>query len=166
LNKIKERKLYLLIIFLVLSLDLVSKFIIKSIFSVDKFRTITVIKKFFNIIYTENRGAIWGSFQQYSFIITIISILALIFIIVYFFRIPKECKTEILAFSLVCGGALGNISQRVFQGYVVDFIDMYHKKFHWATFNIADSFISIGIVILIISIIFSHCPDKNKILEE
>ena len=158
----KKRGLYLLIILGIFLADKISKIIINSIFSQDNSHVISVIKGFFNIIYVENRGAIWGTFQEYTLPITIVSIIALFFLLFYFFKIPQECKLELIAFSFVCGGALGNISDRIIQGYVVDFVDMYVGKFHWATYNIADSFISIGIVLLLISIIFNKCPDHKK----
>jgi signal peptidase II len=55
------------------------------------------------------------------------------------------------------GGALGNIIDRLYQGYVVDFLDVFIKNYHWPTFNIADSFITIGVILLIISIWRGKC---------
>ena len=167
MTKLNQRKYYLALILFIFGLDKITKLLIKSTFAHDRYKTIEVIKNFANFIYTENKGAIWGIFQDYSKIITVVSVIALVVIFIYFFKIPRECKLELLAFSSLCGGALGNIFDRVFDGYVIDFIDVYVKKFHWATFNVADSFISIGIVLLIISIIFNRCPvqkisDKEK----
>lgn len=59
------------------------------------------------------------------------------------------------------GGAVGNIVDRFLLGYVVDFIDIYIKSYHWPTFNIADSFISIGIVLLLISVLRNKCVTLN-----
>lgn len=161
MNKLKERRFYLLIILIVLALDKATKLVIQAVFSADPHRTIVVIQDFLNIIYTENRGAIWGLFQRHSQVITLVSCLALVLIFVYFFKIPRECRLELLAFSLLCGGALGNILDRLIQGYVVDFVDMVFGRFHWATYNLADSAITIGITLLIVSLVFNRCPQPN-----
>ena len=64
-------------------------------------------------------------------------------------------KLSILAISLVIGGALGNVYDRLFLGYVVDFIDVYAGKHHWPVFNLADSAISIGAIILAVVLLFN-----------
>jgi signal peptidase II len=135
---------------------------IESAFSGDRFRSIPVIDGFLNLIYTENRGAIWGIFQRHSRLITVVSVAALVIIFIYFFRIPRKCRLELWAFTFLCGGALGNILDRLLQGYVVDFVDMQFGTFHWATYNVADSAITVGVTLLVISLVFSRCPPPEK----
>ena len=65
-----------------------------------------------------------------------------------------------LALSLVLGGAFGNLVDRVFYGYVIDFIDVYYANWHWPTFNIADSAIVIGAALLLLDAFATHKKDQ------
>ena len=67
------------------------------------------------------------------------------------FWLTKSCKTyEKFTLSLILGGALGNGIDRIYQSYVIDFIDFHYKGYHWPAFNVADTFITIGVIIYII----------------
>jgi len=159
---IQNKKKYLLIFSLIIIADQVSKLIIQNTFNGNPFKTIPVIKGFFLIRYVENKGAVWGIFSQSNSliipkIITALSFLALIVVIYFFLKLESRCKLELTSLSFIIGGAIGNIIDRLYQGYVVDFLDVYIKTHHWPTFNIADSFISMGVVILIISIWRGKC---------
>jgi signal peptidase II len=68
----------------------------------------------------------------------------------YFIKTPPSEKWMKIAMSLILGGALGNLIDRVFRGYVIDFLEFYIKDFHWPTFNFADSCITVGAFLLII----------------
>jgi len=158
LNKNK----YYLIILIILILDQISKLLIKSKFSVGE--SINIIKNFFNITYVKNNGAVWGFFSRnhgtlIPLIITVLSLITLIIITFFFLKLRKECKYELLGLSFVLGGALGNIIDRLYQGFVVDFLEFIIIKYHWPVFNIADSFISIGVFVLLISIWKDKCKD-------
>ncbi len=161
LNSIKERSRYFYIIILIAVLDQGTKLIIKSVFEHDKYKAITVFESFLKIIYTENKGAVWGLFPGLSNYITLISLAALIIIFIYFLKLNVQCKMELIGLSFIIGGATGNILDRIFQGYVVDFIDVFVKDFHWATFNVADSCISTGVVLLAIALLRNKCPQKT-----
>ncbi|MCP2605194.1 signal peptidase II, partial [Candidatus Aminicenantes bacterium AH-873-B07] len=87
-------------------------------------------------------------------LLTILSFGALIFIIYYFLKIPITEKYLKLSFSLILGGAFGNLTDRLLQGYVIDFLDFYIKKYHWPAFNVADASITIGAIVLIFILIF------------
>ncbi|MGB5472783.1 MAG: signal peptidase II [Gammaproteobacteria bacterium] len=67
----------------------------------------------------------------------------------------REWRTA-LALTLILGGAIGNLIDRLLYGHVIDFIDVYYKTWHWPTFNIADSAISIGAALLVLDALFSH----------
>ena len=159
---LRNKKKYIAIFSIIIILDQAAKFIVQTIFNGDPYKVITVIKDFFMIRYVENKGAVWGIFSQSTSVvipkvITILSILALIVVIYFFLKLESQCNHELTSLSIVIGGALGNIIDRLYQGYVVDFLDVYIKNYHWPTFNIADSFISIGVIILIISIWRGKC---------
>jgi signal peptidase II len=115
----------------------------------------------------KNNGAVWGFFSGnnnplVTILITILAISALSVVIYLFLKIGSDKILEALALSFIAGGAIGNIIDRIFLGYVVDFIEIYIKKYRWPTFNIADSFISIGIVLLLFSIFIERKKGEEK----
>jgi signal peptidase II len=71
------------------------------------------------------------------------------------YRLPPGQKVECVALSLILGGALGNVVDRVRLGEVVDFIDVYYRSYHWPAFNVADSAISIGVILLLYRLVFA-----------
>lgn len=157
---INNKSKYLFLIGSVVLIDQLTKYVIKT--SLTLYDRIDVIKGFFQIIYVRNSGAIWGIFSDHantwiSKVITILSIVALIVVIYYFLKLPANCLLELLSLSFIMGGALGNIIDRLLQGYVVDFLDFYIKSHHWPTFNAADLFISTGVIFLIFSIWRGKC---------
>ncbi len=159
---LENKKKYVVIFSLIIILDQVSKFIIKSVFSDNPYKVIHVIKDFFLIRYVENKGAVWGIFSQSTNtiipkLITILSMVALVIVIYFFLKLESKCKFELTSLSFIIGGAVGNIIDRLIYGSVVDFLEVYVKDFRWPTFNVADSFISIGVILLIISIWRGKC---------
>jgi len=159
---LKNKKKYLAIFSIIIIVDQAAKLIIQAIFSDDPYKVITVIKNFFLVRYVENKGAVWGIFSQSTSVIipkviTILSVLALILVIYFFLKLESRCRLELTSLSFIIGGALGNIIDRLYQGYVVDYLDVFIRDYHWPTFNVADSFISIGVVLLIISIWRGKC---------
>jgi|Deesub1362A_J573_1020465.scaffolds.fasta_scaffold01403_8 signal peptidase II len=157
LNKFKKEKFYYLVILAIFIIDYLTKLWITK--KIPPYYTKEIIKGFFNLTHIHNRGAIFGFFANsenpYIFIfLTILSLGAFIFIIYYFLRIPITEKYLKTSLSLILGGAFGNLFDRLLRGYVVDFFDFYIGKYHWPAFNIADSSITIGAIILIIIIFF------------
>jgi signal peptidase II len=108
--------------------------------------------------YAENPGAAWGLFRDLSltarnavFSLTLLG--AVIFILVYFRRLGRAQRLPQVALSLVFAGAIGNFIDRLARGYVVDFIDWHWWKrpdLYWPTFNIADSMIVVGVLLLVL----------------
>ena len=114
-----------------------------------------VIPGFFNLTHIHNRGAIFGFFSGSGsgavFIaLTAASFLALGLVIFYFVKTPAAERSLKLALSLIMAGALGNQVDRVLRGYVIDFLDFHIKNRHWPFFNVADSCITVGAVLLLI----------------
>jgi len=112
----------------------------------------TKITPFLNFTLVLNEGIAFGIFHDggpvKDYLLIAITIIATIFLLIFYFKMPNPngLKTIILAF--VFGGAVGNIYDRVSRGYVVDFIDIHFKNFHWPVFNIADTFITIGLILI------------------
>jgi len=109
---------------------------------------------FFQIIHTHNTGAAFGLFQGHSFALTIVALVGIVVILVYalfiYRRFPLlDNRLGRLALGLILGGAVGNLIDRLRLGYVTDFIDVGV----WPTFNIADSAITVGVIIIAYSLL-------------
>ncbi len=117
------------------------------------------INNYLNFTLAFNYGAAFsflsdaGGWQRWFFIIFSLIVIT---IITFFIIFDKE--TEYIAFSFVLGGALGNLYDRLLLGYVIDFIEIHYNNFYWPIFNIADISISIGIILLLYSLLIK----KNK----
>lgn len=82
-------------------------------------------------------------------------------LIVWFIRIPRTERLQSMALSLLLGGALGNLIDRVRFGYVIDFIDVYYKNYHWPIFNIADTAITLGTALLMYALFLRDTNSKK-----
>lgn len=136
-----------IIILATLSLDQLSKFIItKNLF---QNQSIPIIKGVFHITLVHNRGAAFGILKNQIPLFIITSVFAII--LIYFnIKKNKQSKFYSIALSLILAGALGNLIDRLFFGYVIDFLDFRI----WPVFNVADSAITIGAILLGWSILF------------
>ena len=146
---IKKFIFYFLIISIVFVLDRVSKIYVINYFE-NTLDTEIYLSNFLNIILVWNEGIGFGllSFQDggiYNFITLIIILINLI--IIYFIYKYKDIRSFLL--TLVLGGSLGNLFDRIAFSAVPDFIDFNYNNFHWFIFNIADIFITLGIICLI-----------------
>lgn len=111
---------------------------------------IPVIEGFFSITSHRNRGAAFGILQNQQWLFISITIVVVFFLLIYIWKLRKEQPMTAFALSLVLGGALGNFIDRVRTGEVVDFFHFQYDVYHFPIFNIADSVIVTGVVILVI----------------
>ena len=149
-NKIFSKELIvptLLIIFSFFA-DRVSKiYAIKHLMNNDGYS----VNDFLNFDLVWNTGIGFGLFSvEANITYHLISLLIFVVIIFLFFLITKAKFTEKILFSMIVGGAIGNLYDRLVYFAVPDFIDFHINQFHWFTFNIADIFISIGIISILI----------------
>lgn len=159
---LKDKKAFVLIFSFIILSDQVSKYFVKAHFLPNPYRIVQVWENFITLRFVKNQGAVWGIFSDPSHtimprVITGLSLIALVIVMYYFLKIEAKCKWELLSLSFIIGGAVGNIIDRFAQGYVVDFLDVAIGTYHWPTFNVADSFISMGVILLIISIWRGKC---------
>ena len=160
---IKKFIFYFLIISIVFVLDRVSKIYVINYFE-NTIDTEIYLSNFLNIILVWNEGIGFGllSFQDsgiYNFITLIIILINLI--IIYFIYKYKDIRSFLL--TLVLGGSLGNLFDRIAFSAVPDFIDFNYNNFHWFIFNIADIFITIGVICLIfVELILNNKKLKNE----
>ena len=117
---------------------------------------------FFNLVLVWNKGVSFGLFasQNQPVVLTVIS--AIIVIILLIWMIKNESKLIAIALGLVIGGAVGNSIDRLRFGAVTDFLDFHLGTYHWPAFNIADSCIFIGVVLLCISSMFTPTTNTHK----
>jgi len=135
---------------LALVLDQSSKLIVDS--SVQLYQSIPILP-FFKITYLHNTGAAFsflseaGGWQRWFFagLALVISII----ITVWLSRLQKHETLLAIALSLILGGAVGNLIDRLVYGYVIDFLDVYYDTWHWPAFNVADSAITLGVVLML-----------------
>ncbi len=143
---------YLALIAGIVILDQVTKMLILR--SVPNGTSRVVIPGFFNLSHVRNRGAIFGFFSQSGnpvvyVALAVASLGALVLVMYYFIKVPAQDRLLKITLSLILGGALGNQVDRLLRGYVVDFLEVYVKSFHWPSFNVADSCITIGAILLV-----------------
>ncbi len=146
----KEWLIFLSIAGMGVFLDQLTKFFAKTLASSIE------ITSFFSLTYRTNDGAIWGMMQGYNWLFGLVSILAIAGII-YFFN-KEELKIWPQVFlALILAGAMGNLVDRLIYGYVIDFIEFSF----WPTFNLADSFITIGVLSMVIHLIPAKTQEKR-----
>ena len=145
--------IFLIILVPVIVLDQWTKFYINSFMSLhDSF---PVIKGLFNITYVRNPGVAFGFLSSASptlrsiFFISV-TVIAIMLILYFIATSRKEGLLLTVSLSLILSGAVGNLIDRVRLGEVIDFLDVYVGSYHWPAFNVADSAISIGAVILLL----------------
>ena len=126
------------------------------------------VTPFFNIVLVWNRGISFGMFSNDSMAgVWILSLLALIIVgfLTNWLR-KADSKRVAISLGLIIGGALGNVIDRAVHAAVLDFLDFYAGSFRWPAFNAADSFITVGAILLIVDSLFSRSPNQSKLKEQ
>lgn len=115
---------------------------------------VVVIKNIFSFSYLENRGAAWGIFQGKVNFLLIITFIIIIGMVVYLLKYKPKSKLIRISLSLIIGGALGNMFDRGFYKYVVDYIYFHYKDvYSFPTFNFADMSVVVGTILLVVCLI-------------
>ena len=138
----------LLVAFLIIVIDQVTKWIIASSMKIGD--SYEVIPNFLNITSHRNNGAAWGILSGKMFFFYIITVIILIVLVLFFIKEAQYNLFMQLAISLLFAGALGNFIDRLFNGEVVDFIDTNIFGYDFPIFNVADSSLTIGVILVII----------------
>ena len=129
-------------------LDVISKLLISNYLEV--YESINIIGDFLKFTYVHNTGAAWSLFNDKSFMVLIISVIIILIIGYYIYKNKPNNRIEKFGYALILGGAIGNFIDRVIYGYVIDFIDVKIFNYDYPIFNLADMFIVIGVILLII----------------
>lgn len=134
----------------------------------------TVFHSWWSHVYAENPGAAWSFAANWPENIRLpffhlVSLLAIVFILVFFNSLGTSQRLLKLALALVLGGALGNLTDRVVRGYVIDFIDWHlndpfwmNPKAHWPTFNVADVAITVGVALIALDSLLSWIQERRR----
>lgn len=110
-----------------------------------------------------NTGSAFGLFVNQAFLLTLIAAVGIVAILIFYKYFSKSNWLGVTGLSLVLGGAVGNLIDRIRFGYVTDFIDvLLWGDFHWPTFNVADSAITVGSIVLIFFILFTFGKSDGK----
>jgi len=131
-----------------LIIDVIIKLIVKNTVLVHQ--SIKIIDNFFYITYVKNTGAAWSILSGKQIFLIIFSIIVVIMLIIYLCKKKEYNKFEIYGYSLLLGGAIGNLVDRIIYGYVIDYLNFYIFNYDFPIFNIADCCIVIGIMLLFI----------------
>ena len=150
----RNRSNYILTAIVIFLLDQITKKVVTQ--GMVQHESISVIPNLLNITYIHNRGAVFGlgsnvTSPYLSWGLSILSVVSLAIILVYFLRLNVRNPRMYFGLSLVLGGAIGNLYDRLRYGYVIDFIDLHWFDHHWPFFNVADMSICIGVGLLLIS---------------
>ncbi|MGQ0658791.1 MAG: signal peptidase II [Chromatiales bacterium] len=147
----------------VVAVDQVTKYLVSAHFELHESREIL---PFFNLTLVHNMGAAFsmlhdaGGWQRWG--LSVLAVAVSVAIIYWLPRLRTQSWRLPLALALILGGTLGNLCDRLALGYVVDFLDFYLGNSHWPAFNVADSAITVGAVILILDTLSRQPPDAGE----
>ena len=155
---------YIFLALLILLSDRVSKSEISNHFELGQ--PVAVIDGFFNITYVQNTGIAFGFFSTLSspvkvLILCLVAAIAAIVVVIYSLRHDPRKSMLQVALALILAGALGNLYDRILYGYVIDFLELHVRGYYWPSFNIADTSISIGVILLAWEMFRNEAPDRT-----
>jgi signal peptidase II len=163
------RGFHLLLAVGILVVDRLTKWIVASRLSLHD--GVTVIPDFFRIVHVENPGAAFGLFAESSYewrltILILFSLLALVIVGVLLWKNSHIVSATGTALALILGGALGNLWDRIIAGHVTDFLEFHVGSYYWPSFNVADSAIVVGALLLVADILFAKAPERLSAKDE
>ena len=131
------------------------------------YETQPLISGFFNLVHVRNRGMAFGIMNRpgadWGFTLLLCATLgAVALLLFWFYRLKSEDKGMAIPLSLILGGAIGNLLDRMRFGEVIDFLDFYIGPYHWPAFNVADSAITVGTLWLAVSLLFYPASRTKK----
>ena len=158
------RKYFFLIAVIVLLLDRLAKWAVAS--NIPLHDSVTVIPGLFHLTHVQNTGAAFGLFAESSAqwkvgALVSFSVIALIIVSALLWKNSHALSTTTIGLSLILGGATGNLWDRMMTGHVVDFLDFYIGSYHWPAFNVADSAIVIGAILLVSESVFAKSGSET-----
>ncbi len=148
----------------ILLLDQVTKQVVSTTLPIHS--GYPIIKGFFDLTHVRNRGMAFGLLNRpgsdlHSYLLIATTLAAVFLLIVWFTRLTQQDRQTIFGLSLIVGGAVGNLIDRIRLGEVIDFLDFHLGALHWPAFNVADSAITVGTCWLAIHMLFASSPKRR-----
>ena len=135
-----------------------------------RFKDYTIINGVLDFVYAENPGIAFGQLQEGGsfgrWFFVVLASAAAVAVLFYFFRTPRTDDRILGSCALLLAGILGNLTDRVRLGFVIDFIHLHAGQYHWPTFNVADASITLGALLLAYDLIFAHRKEKSEHLNQ
>lgn len=152
----------IIISIILLCIDQISKLLVVNLLT--KTNSITIIKNFFYLTYINNDGAAFSILVGKRIFLILIAVSVIVMLIRYIKKNNIQNKLELVSISLIIGGSLGNLMDRVVRGYVIDFLDFKIFNYNFPIFNLADTFIVIGVFLLLLKEIRkeNNLDSRNK----
>lgn len=145
---------------LVILVDFFSKYMVSKLMTVNE--TINLINNFFRITYVKNTGAAFSIFSNNTILVIIISIVVIGFLLFYIYKNKGNNKLENVSYAFILGGAISNLIDRLVYGYVIDFLDFEILSYDAPIFNLADTFIVIGVILFLINTLRSRYDGNSS----
>ena len=145
---------------LVILVDFFSKYMVSKLMTVNE--TINLIDNFFRITYVKNTGAAFSIFSNNTILVIIISIVVIGFLLFYIYKNKGNNKLENVSYAFILGGAISNLIDRLVYGYVIDFLDFEILSYNAPIFNLADTFIVIGVILFLINTLRSRYDGNSS----
>ncbi|MDD6093603.1 MAG: signal peptidase II [bacterium] len=145
---------------LVILVDFFSKYMVSKLMTVNE--TINLINNFFRITYVKNTGAAFSIFSNNTILVIIISVVVIGFLLFYIYKNKGNNKLENVSYAFILGGAISNLIDRLVYGYVIDFLDFEILSYDAPIFNLADTFIVIGVILFLINTLRSRYDGNSS----
>jgi signal peptidase II len=164
-NSHAKRKHYFAIALIIVVADQFTKWLVDTRLALHE--SINVIPGLFRLTHVQNEGAAFGIFSDHPSewklgMLIFFSLFALVVVSTLLWRNSHSINSTGIALSLILGGAIGNLWDRMVAGHVTDFLDLHFRGYHWPAFNIADSAIVVGALMLMAEIVFSKSDAKES----
>jgi signal peptidase II len=161
------RRPEVLVVGMVVALDQASKALVRAWFELHE--SLELIPGLFSLTRVHNYGAAFGLMNSVELpfkaaLLSIVAFVALSTLTVYALRLPMEQRLARFGLALVVGGAAGNLIDRVREGFVVDFVDLYWQGWHFWAFNVADAAITVGVAFMILDLLTSRANRVSRAL--
>lgn len=151
----------IIIVLITIFTDQVSKYL--AHINLQGREPIVLIKNFLQLNYVENSGAAWGLFKDQRFLLIGITIVVVSGLGIYVRSNTTLTKPTLVSISLLAGGAVGNLMDRIKMGYVIDFIDVRFGSYNFPVFNFADTFVVVGVIMMAILILTNKFGKRDEI---
>ena len=156
----RNKYLYLFVISnALIILDQYTKYMVSI--HIPKYYSIKVVENFFNLTHIRNSGVAFGMFagassEYKTLFFVVVSFVAIIAILFFFRNTPDDRKMVLSGLILIFSGGVGNMIDRILYREVIDFLDFFYNDYHWPSFNVADSCITIGVGLMIVDLFYKH----------